>query len=282
MNIGVLLGFLAYGAMAWGDAVVKAIGAGRLSVFELGLFVSLFAGIAMLFMRPTGERWRDVLTMRHPRLVLLRAVSGVSAGLLGIVAFTSIRFAEAYALIFLSPFIVTLLSITILGERVTRRGWIAMALGFGGVLLVIRPGFRVVEWGHLAALGTACCIAATVIILRRIAGTEKRITLLAVPQLLAIGVNGIVSATHFVVPDGWEFGLLLVSGALVALGQFALLLAARRAPANVLGQTQYSQLFWTISVGALFFAEYPDLYAVLGVAVIVVAGLLTLTARAPV
>ena len=111
MNIGVLLGFLAYGAMAWGDAVIKAVGADRLSVFEIGFFVSIFAGIAMLFMRPSGERWRDLFKVRHPRLVALRSLSGIGAGIFGVVAFTSIPFAEAYALIFMSPFIVTLLSI---------------------------------------------------------------------------------------------------------------------------------------------------------------------------
>ena len=56
-------------------------------------------------------------------------------------------------------------------------------------------------------------------------------------------------------------------------------ISARLAPANVLGQAQYSQLFWAIAAGALFFAEYPDLLAIAGVAVIVVAGLLTLTTR---
>lgn len=105
MNVGVLLGFLAYGAMAWGDAVIKAVGADRLSVFEIGFFVSVFAGLAMLFMRPRGERWRDLLKVRHPRLVALRSLSGIGAGIFGVIAFTSIPFAEAYALIFMSPFI---------------------------------------------------------------------------------------------------------------------------------------------------------------------------------
>lgn len=279
MNGGVLLGFLAYGAMAWGDAVIKAVGASRLSVFEIGLFVSVFAGIAMLFMRPQGERWRDLFEMRHPWLVGLRSLSGIGAGIFGVTAFTSIPFAEAYALIFMSPFIVTLLSILVLKERVSWRGWTAMALGFGGVLLVIRPGLRVVEFGHVAAFAAAICIAITVIVLRRIAGTEKRTSLLMVPQLAGIAFTGAVTATHYVTPTGMEFGLMIISGAFAALGQFALLLAARLAPANVLGQTQYSQLFWAMAAGALFFAEYPDVLAIVGVVVIALAGLLTLTNR---
>jgi drug/metabolite transporter (DMT)-like permease len=281
MNTGVLLGFLAYGAMAWGDAVIKAVGASRLSVFEIGLFVSVFAGIAMLFMRPAGERWRDLFQMRHPWLVALRSLSGIGAGIFGVTAFTSIPFAEAYSLIFMSPFIVTLLSIVLLRERVSWRGWTAMALGFGGVLLVIRPGLRAIEFGHLAAFATAVCIAITVTVLRRIASTEKRTSLLVVPQLAGIAFTGAVTATHYVTPTGMELGLMLISGGFAALGQFALLLAARRIPANLLGQAQYSQLFWAMAAGALFFAEYPDVVAIVGVAVIVVAGILTATSRKP-
>ena len=84
-------------------------------------FSTLAAGVFLLFGRPRQERWRDFLRMRRPWLVQARAVSGLGAGLLGIVAFTSIPFAEAYALIFLSPFFIALLSALVLGEPVG--GW---------------------------------------------------------------------------------------------------------------------------------------------------------------
>ena len=271
---GVLLGFIAYAMLAWGDGLIKGLGT-RLPIFEIGLFVSAFAAFAMLFMRPRHERWRDVFKMKHPWLVQARALTGLSAGLMGVLAFTTIPFAEAYALIFMAPFVVMLLSILLLRERIGRLGWAALAAGFGGVLLVIQPGLRAVEFGHAAAAGVAIFAGLTVIILQRIARDEKRTSLLGIPVLYAIGLNGAATAIHFVTPTLAELAMMTVAGLVGALGQFALLNAAKRAPANAVGQTQYSQLIWAVLIGALFYAELPNMVAVAGLVVIGGAGLLT-------
>lgn len=277
MNPGVLLAFVAYGALACGDGLVKGLGT-RLSVFEIAAFVVGFAALTTLFMRPTGERWRDVLRMRHPWLVLLRAASGLFAGLLGFFAFVTIPFAEAYALIFAAPFVVILLSILVLGERIGALTWGATLAGVAGVLLVVRPGLKAVEWGHAAALGAALFVATTVIILRRIGGTEKRTSLLLVPQLLAMTVCALAATPTFRPPTGRELAIMAAAGLIGALGQFALLAAARRAPASAIGQAQYSQLLWAVAIGALFYAEFPDPPALAGLALVAASGVANLAA----
>lgn len=277
---GALLGFAAYGLLASGDGVIKGIGGARLSVFEIGFWFCLAALCATAFMRPKHERWREVFRMRHPWLVLARCATGFGAGLFGVFAFITIPFAEAYAIIFLAPFIVMALSAMLLKERIAWQGLVAMALGFIGVLIVIRPGLRAVELGHLSAFGAATCSALTIIILRRIGQSEKRTVLLALPQLASLVLSGaIAGATGFVVPTWQELAMFAAAGIIGALGQLALLAAARAAPANVVGQTQYSQLIWALLIGALFFAEYPDVVALVGVVVIVVAGVVTATTR---
>jgi multidrug transporter EmrE-like cation transporter len=123
-----------------------------LPVFEIGFFSTLFAALVLLFLKPRDERWRDAIRVHRPGLVALRGVAGATAGILGIYAFTTIPLAEAYALIFLAPLLVTVLSAILLKEPVGRMRWLAVAVGFLGVLLVVRPGFRLVEPGHFAAL----------------------------------------------------------------------------------------------------------------------------------
>jgi drug/metabolite transporter (DMT)-like permease len=272
---GVLLGFAAYAMLAWGDGIIKGLGT-RLSIFEIGLVFSLAALAATYFMRPKDERWRDVFRMRHPWLVQARALTGITAGFLGVYAFLTIPFAEAYALIFMAPFVVMLLSVLLLGERIGWRGFVAMAAGFAGVLLVIQPGLRAIEIGHFTAMGAAIAAALTVIILRRIGRDEKRTSLLGIPQLYALGVSVAGTAVQFVTPTLVELAMLVVAGLLGALGQFALLSATRRAPANAVGQTQYSQLIWAVTIGALFYAEYPNWLAITGLVVIGAAGLMTI------
>jgi drug/metabolite transporter (DMT)-like permease len=274
---GTLLAFAAFAAMAWGDGFVKSIGT-RLSVFEIGLIFLAGSGIATYFMRPPDERWRDMFKMRHPWLTQLRALTGFGAGILGVFAFTTIPFAEAYSLIFLAPFIVMVAAILLLGERPNWLGWLALAGGVAGVLLVVRPGLRGMELGHLSAFGAALCIAGTVTILRRIASTEKRTSILGVPPLYALVGNAILAASTFVVPTVLDAAVIVVAGLLGAAGQLLLLSASRQAPAFVISQAQYSQLIWAALIGAIFFREYPDGFALIGLAIIIAAGLATVGA----
>ena len=116
---GILLGFLAMAIFSCGDAAVKAIG-DRMTVFEIGFFATLFACVALPFVRQPHERWRDMFRMHRPGLVMVRTVAGVLAGVFSTLAFTTLPLAEVYSLIFLSPLFVTILSIPFLGETI---GW---------------------------------------------------------------------------------------------------------------------------------------------------------------
>lgn len=276
---GLLLGFLAFGLLAAGDGVLKAVGKGTLSTFEMGAVFGIGALGTIAFVRPPGERWRDVLRMHHPWLVLARSATGILAGITGLVAFRTIPFGEAYALIFLAPLVVLALAVVFLGERPDWRGWLALALGFAGVLLVVRPGLQAVAWGHASAFAAAVCSALTVIILRRIGNDERRTSLLAVPQVAALVANAVMAiAVGMTVPTGIEFVLLIAAGVIGAFGQWALLAATRLAPANVVAQTQYSQLLWAVAIGALAFGEYPDWLSVVGLVVIAAAAALRMAA----
>ncbi|MEZ5830334.1 MAG: DMT family transporter [Dongiaceae bacterium] len=271
---GIALGFLAYFLFSCSDANVKALG-GRLPVFEIGFFSTLFAAAVLLLLKPRGERWRDAIYMHRPRLVALRGIAGASAGILGIYAFTHLPFAEAYALIFLSPSIATILSIFILGEQVGWRRWLAVALGFGGVLAIVRPGFETLEPGHLAAFAVSFCAAGTIIILRTLGQTERRVSLLAAVIVTALALNGVLMLQDFHWPAFADLPHLAVAGVFAGAAQLCLILATRSAPANQVAPAQYSQMVWAIVIGGLFFAEFPDLPAIVGICLIAISGLFT-------
>lgn len=271
---GIALGFLAYFLFSCSDANVKALG-GRLPVFEIGFFSTLFAALVLLFLKPRGERWRDAVLMHRPGLVALRGLAGAAAGILGIYAFTTLPFAEAYALIFLSPSIATILSIFILSEKVGWRRWLAVALGFAGVLAIVRPGFETLELGHLAAFAVSFCAAGTVIILRTLGQTERRVSLLAAVILTSLLVNGVLMLRDFRWPAVDDLPNLIAAGGFAGAAQLCLILATRSAPANQVAPAQYSQMIWAIVIGGLFFAEFPDLPAIIGICLIGVSGLFT-------
>jgi drug/metabolite transporter (DMT)-like permease len=276
VNSGILLALGAYAVYAWGDGIVKGMG-GHLSIFEIGFFNTLFASIFLFFLKPDGEVWRGFWRTKRPWAVHARALSGLAAGVLSVFAFTTIPLAEVYATIFLAPLFVTLLSVVILKEHVGPWRWAAVVAGFGGILLVVRPGFRTLELGHLAAFVLAFLGAATVILMRSLAG-ERQTTMLGTLVVYALLFNAAAAAltSSLTLPEPKLLLMLVLSGACTASGHRLQLLATRHAPANQIAPTHYSQIIWAVVIGAAFFAEYPDWVSLVGLAVVAGSGLLTL------
>jgi S-adenosylmethionine uptake transporter len=271
---GVALGFLTYALFSSADAVIKSL-AGKLPVIEIVFFATLTSFMVILLLRPRGELWRNMFRMNHPKRVMLRAACGIVAGILGTYAFTHIPLAEAYALIFLSPILVTLLSIPILGEPVGWRRLSAVGAGFLGVLLVVKPGFRELGLGHLAAFGVAFAGATSMIVLRMIGHSERRVSLIGVVMSAALVVSGVLMIPVFVLPDTESLLKFCFIGLVGGIGQMTMLAATRAAPANRVAPTQYSQIVWAVILGAVFFAEFPDWLALIGIALIGLSGLFT-------
>ena len=141
MPVGVIYAVVAYSVYSCGDAIIKGFGQ-NLSVFEIGFFIAVFSLIPAAFAKPKTERWRDSFKLRHKGLVHLRSFSGVASSTLVTFAFVTIPFAETYSLVFMMPLFITAMSVLILKERVHMMRWAMLALGFLGVMLVVRPGFR--------------------------------------------------------------------------------------------------------------------------------------------
>ncbi|MBZ9849031.1 DMT family transporter [Mesorhizobium sp. CA14] len=276
MPNGILLALLAYANYSFSDAVIKGLG-GQFTVFEIGFFMTLFAGCFLFFTRPKEERWRDFWRTKRPWAVQARAWAGIASGVLSVYAFTTIPLAEVYALLFLAPLLVTVLSTVILKEEVGPWRWLAVIAGFAGVMLVVRPGFRELHLGHLAAFANAFVAATIVILMRSLAQQEKRTTMLG--SLIGYGLlfNGAGAvATSFTLPNLWQLGWLVLGGLFTAGGQLLHLLAAKYAPANRIAPTHYSQIVWAVILGAMFFREYPDAMTLVGLAVVGASGLLTM------
>lgn len=272
MPVGVILGFVAYGIFAFGDALIKSFG-NSLSVFEIGFFVTLFSFVPAIVVKPRGERWRDAWRLRYPVLTQLRGILGICSMVMVTISFTTIPLAETYALVFLTPIIVTILSVVLLRESMTPMRWALLAVGFVGVMLVVRPGFRALELGHFTTMIAAVASSFSAVILKRISAGESRLSLLGVLLLYSLIFNGLAMIPSFVVPTLEQFGIFMMIGLFGGTGQLLMIAATRRAAANQIAPTQYSQLFWAILLGGIFYGEYPDAIAFVGLVIVVIAGI---------
>ncbi|MXQ10796.1 DMT family transporter [Microvirga makkahensis] len=269
---GIILAFLAFAVFAWGDAVVKAIGH-DLDPFEVTFFGYLIPLLlSPAFMKP-GDRLTDLVRWRSPWLMALRVFFISITTPLSVMAFTSLPFAEAFALLFLMPSLVTVLSIFVLKETVRWRRGLAVCAAFIGVLIIVRPGFREILPGHVIAIAAALCSAGGVIMGRMIGTTEKRYTLIGSVFLGTAVIAGILMIPGFTWPAPPQWGLLLAFAATAFVAQALFVIATTYAPADRLGAAQYSQILWALLIGALFFDEWPDTVALAGIVIVVAAGL---------
>lgn len=272
---GVLLAFASFAAFSFSDAAVKMI-EGALSAYEMAFLGALFGLAGLPFLLKQGDRWTDVFRTTNRPLWLLRFVSN-SLGVLGsVVAFTYLSMAEAFALIFLLPSFVTIMSVIFLKESVGIKRWSAVVIGFLGVLIVLRPGFRELSIGHLGAIFGGLSGAISIVIFRAIGPREKNISLYGAGVLGVLVVCGLLMLPDFRLPSAIEWLMLAGYGLLAALATVLLMYAANHAPAAVIGPTQYSQMLWAVIFGYLVFGDTIDLPMLLGILLIIGSGLLTL------
>lgn len=184
--------------------------------------------------------------------------------------------AEVFALIFLMPIFVTILSVVFLKEHVGWRRWSAVVVGFVGVLVVLRPGFRELGLGHLAALVCGLSAAVSVVALRVAGPHEKRISLYGAGIIGPMLLGGVLMLPHFVWPTPHDWILVAGYGLLAGLAGVLLMFATLLAPANRVAPTQYSQMLWAIGFGYWLFGDPLTWPMLAGIVLILGAGLFTL------
>lgn len=273
---GIAAAFVAFAAYSISDACVKLI-EGGISPYESGFFGSVFGIAALPLLMKRGDRWQDIFATTNRPLWVLRFFSA-GAGIIGsVTAFTHLSMAEAFCLIFLLPSFVTIMSVIFLKETVGPKRWGAVVIGFLGVLVVLRPGFRELSIGHVGAVFAGLGGALSIVIYRAMGPKEKNISLYGAGVLGGLVICGLAMLPDYRNPTGEEWIFLAGYGLLGALGNVLLMYASFYAPAAVVGPIQYSQMLWGIAFGYLIFGDRVDLPMIVGIALIVGSGLLTIS-----
>jgi drug/metabolite transporter (DMT)-like permease len=217
-----------------------------------------------------------------PGVQALRGLMLVFSSVVFVVALNHMQIAEVASIVFLAPIIVALAGGPLLGERVGTRTWLALAGGFTGVLLIIRPGGNAFTWWALLPLACAFLFAGYQILTRKLAGHDDPITTLFYPGLIAaLAIPPAFPGSVFDVPRApLHAGMLTAIGILGAVGHFLLIRAHGLAPATLLAPFGYTQLLVVLALGWVVFGQLPDGIALAGIALVAGSGLaLILTAR---
>ncbi|MCU7649620.1 DMT family transporter [Pseudomonas piscis] len=214
-----------------------------------------------------------VVRTRRPGLQLLRALCMIGTSLLFTTGLRYIPLAEATAVNFLAPLLVTALSVPFLGERVSRAQWLAVLIGFVGVLIVVRPGGSLFTPAILFPLGSALCFGFYQLLTRKLSGIDSPTT----SNFLIGIINSLIMSA--LLPFFWStpslvHGLFMIGlGACGMFGHLLLTQAFRHAAPAMLAPFSYGQILFAGMYGYLIFGHTPDSYGLAGIAVICLSGL---------
>ena len=261
--VWVLVAAVGFSAMG---ALVKLLSS-RLDSFQLVFFRSLAGFMVMVpIALYTG---RHVWRTRHLRLHLARGAAGIIAVTCGFYALAHLPLATAIAITFTKPLFVIVLAVLFLGESVRWRRWSATAVGFVGVLIMLRPGAGTFEPAMLVALMQALAIAAAVTLVKKLPMSESNLTVLLYFAVFStIGTLG-PALWVWQTPTWTEAGIALTMGLLGVGAQAAIVKGFRIGEATAAAPFDYSRLLFATLFGFVLFSEVPDTWTVLGAGVVV-------------
>lgn len=222
---------------------------------------------------------QSLLRCNRPKLQLMRGFCMVCTNLLFISALGYIPLAEGTAIIYLSPLLVTAFSGPLLGEKITRFQWVAVIIGFVGVLLIVRPGGSVFHPVALLALGAAFSFSLYQIITRKLNNVDSSSTTNLISGLISVGVTSLLIPFFWKTPSLYFTLLMILLGVSALISHLLMTKAYVHAKPSTLAPFSYMQMLFAGFIGYAFFNQIPDAIGLVGMCIIVMGGLLVLVRR---
>jgi drug/metabolite transporter (DMT)-like permease len=282
-----LLGITVFSAQ---DVIIKLL-SGDYPIFQIMLLRSLLAAaiIAAVVIKQFGIRG---LRPRRAGPILLRAVIFFVTYIAFYLSVAALPLADAFAIAFSAPLMVTALSKPLLGEQVCRQRWLAILAGFVGVLIMVRPGLGVFQLASFLALLAAFMFALGSIVTRRIDRAESSWTMSFYAMLVFVAGSAVGSLLFAVLelsgqtdaslafltrpwsgPPGLDLGLIAVTGVVATVGHVCLAKAYRLAPVSTVAPFEYAHLVLAAICGYLIWGDIPSVTTWIGAVIIVGSGL---------
>ncbi|MHC4434739.1 MAG: DMT family transporter [Planctomycetota bacterium] len=219
---------------------------------------------------------RHLPRMLRPHMLgiqIARALAQIATIGLMFIAVGVMQLADAIAIGFVAPLIITALSVAFLNETVKVQHWLAILVGFAGVMIVIQPGTGVFNMVSLIPLGAAFCAAIYQTMTRPITRSVEPKTMLYTATLTGLVATSAVLPFFWQMPSLEQFGLLLAAACLGATAHFLLIKAYQMAPASVVAPFSYSELIWASAIGFAVFGDVPVATTLIGGVVLAASGL---------
>lgn len=276
-NVGraIVLTLITIGVFGVQDAISKVL-VQTYSPFQITMMRYWgFAAFSLLLVMRQAPL-RQALNSKVPVWQVLRGVLLMADIWFFALALRTVPLGELQAITVVYPLLVTMFAIPILGEKVGIFRFVAVAVGFAGALVIVRPGGLPLDWGVGFALSSATLYAVYIVITRKVSQYDSAATSMTYTAIIGLIMSGVVGV-FFWQPMGWaDFALVVVVMGTTCAGHGLMVYALSMAPASVVQPFNYFSLPWAIGLSAVVFGHWIDPISLIGAAIIVAAGLVVM------
>ena len=260
-----ILMFSATGTLAGMHTVIRYLSE-SIHPFEIAFFRSFFG---MLVLSPfIFKNGKNAFRTEQPLLNLIRGVASIFAMLSWFYGLSVIELAKATALSFTNTMFGALAAVWFLKERMLLKRWLAVLTGFSGMLIILRPGLIEVSNGSMIVLFSAFCWGIGMVLVKKLTETDGIVSIILWFTLLTTVSTFPFAASVWVWPEPEDYFWLLVMGFLGSIGHLAAVSGFKIADASSVMPMDFIRLVWISLFGFLFFGEIPELWTIIGAAVI--------------
>ena len=268
---GILLMLLALFMLTCSDAATKWLGAdypaGQIicfralfSLIPVAVMVALYGGLPSLrIVDKRGQAWRAFYFAVGTSLIAISMIV--------------LPIADAAAILYAGPLMITALAVPMLKEQVGWRRWTAIGVGFGGVIIMLRPTPDAIQWLGLLPLAAAFCSSMRDIYARSLAATESANSMMFWSALLTVLLAGLSLPFAWVAPSAVDWALLVATGLFIGVAHYLMIEAYRVSEAAVVAPFKYSGILWAVMFGYFVWGDIPDAFIIIGGTLVIASGL---------
>jgi len=274
-SIGIIFAILAYLCFSILDATQKTLILYH-SVFQL-LLVKYFFVLFLSLVESKRKNNLNFYKSKKIKLQIFRSLLSVVESGCFVLSFKYLSLADAHSVGSLAPVIVVALSAIFLKEKVSTKTWIAIFVGFVGVLIILRPTSSIFDPKALLPLLAAFVLGLYQVVTKKVSEHDTTETSLFYTSIIGIFIMSLLASNFWTPVSSSSYILFLIVGIFFSLGIYLQIIALSMARASIIQPFHYTLIFWAIIFGYIFYNDIPDLFTIVGAVIITLSGIFVLT-----
>jgi len=273
-SLGIIFGILAYFCFSILDATQKTLILYH-SVFQL-LLVKYFFVLFLSLVESKRKNNINFYKSKSIKLQIFRSLLSVIESGCFVLSFKYLSLADAHSVGSLAPVIVVALSAIFLKEKVSTKIWIAIFIGFIGVLIILRPTSSIFDPKALLPLLAAFVLGLYQVVTKKVSEHDTAETSLFYTSIIGIFIMSLLASNFWNPVSSSSYILFFIIGIFFSLGVYLQIIALSMARASIIQPFHYTLIFWAIILGYIFYNDIPDLFTIVGSVIITLSGIFVL------